>query len=381
MKSVEMSRALTAAMSLRLPGTAGKLANKMRYVDSKGPLFHDGGLIRNITQGKHEKVYAVGISSKSKSMPALGGLLYGAAALRHDLVVANNEVSEGQQDSRVDINDMNFLGASERLVWKEFILVYRLLSDLMSSDTKPDIIFVDIPLLVSRAEQSVFLEEEDVQEDWQALLNVMEDFWQRHLNDFYPNNPDGPFLVSLQTKRDLNSAVLNAIREEGQSGSPEAIDDKIVNLIREDWGQLRRVGILRFLKGTLKAGRRTAAFYYESLSKYMKRFEPKLVSEHGLVGFHLQVGLRTPIWKSETIGKRDSWSTESLDKLAGLISYLTIHDNPKMKPLPLWFAEQLVRMPKEVLISYLKSTLAMLRDREVDQTWLESIDTIQEEVE
>lgn len=56
MKSVEMSRALTAAMSLRLPGTAGKLANKMRYVDSKGPLFHDGGLIRNITQGKHEKV-------------------------------------------------------------------------------------------------------------------------------------------------------------------------------------------------------------------------------------------------------------------------------------------------------------------------------------
>ncbi len=66
MKSVEMSRALTAAMSLRLPGTAGKLANKMRYVDSKGPLFHDGGLIRNITQGKHEKVYAVGISSKSK---------------------------------------------------------------------------------------------------------------------------------------------------------------------------------------------------------------------------------------------------------------------------------------------------------------------------
>ena len=81
---------------------------------------------------------------------------------------------------------MNFLGASERLVWKEFILVYRLLSDLMSSDTKPDIIFVDIPLLVSRAEQSVFLEEEDVQEDWQALLNVMEDFWQRHLNDFLP---------------------------------------------------------------------------------------------------------------------------------------------------------------------------------------------------
>ena len=179
----------------------------------------------------------------------------------------------------------------------------------------------------------------------------------------------------------MNSAVLTAIREEGQAGSPELVDEKIVNLIREDWGQLRRVGILRFLKGTLRAGRRTAAFYYESVSKYMKRFEPKLVSEHGLVGFHLQVGLRTPIWKVETIGMRDSWTSDDLDKLAGLISYLTIHDNPKMKPLPLWFAEQLVRMPKEVLISYLKSTLAMLRDKEVDQTWLEGIDTIQGEVE
>ena len=381
MKSVEMSRALTAAMSLRLPGTAGKLANKMRYIDSKGPLFHDGGLIRNIDQESQEKIYAVGISSKSKSMPALGGLLYGAAALRHDLVVANNEVSEGLQDSRVDINDMNFLGASERLVWKEFILVYNLLADLMNSDIRPDIIFVDIPLLVSRAEQSVFLGEEDVQEDWQALLNVMGEFWRRHLYDFFPNNPEGPFIVSLQTKRDLNSAVLTAIREEGQAGSPESVDERIVNLIREDWGQLRRVGILRFLKGTLRAGRRTAAFYYESASKYMKRFEPKLVSGHGLIGFHLQVGLRTPIWKVETIGMRDSWTSDDLDKLAGLISYLTIHDNPKMKPLPLWFAEQLVRMPKEVLISYLKSTLAMLRDKEVDQTWLEGIDTIQGEVE
>ena len=30
MKSIELSRALAAAMSLRLPGTVGKIANKMR---------------------------------------------------------------------------------------------------------------------------------------------------------------------------------------------------------------------------------------------------------------------------------------------------------------------------------------------------------------
>jgi len=43
MKSIELSRALAAAMSLRLPGTVGKIANKMRYIDAKSPQFIRGG--------------------------------------------------------------------------------------------------------------------------------------------------------------------------------------------------------------------------------------------------------------------------------------------------------------------------------------------------
>ena len=95
----------------------------------QGPLFVEGGIIRSIESRRFDRVYAVGVSSKSRSMPALGGILYGAAALRHDIVVSGTQVTEGYQDSRVDINDMNFLDASERLAWKEYILVYRLLTD------------------------------------------------------------------------------------------------------------------------------------------------------------------------------------------------------------------------------------------------------------
>ena len=106
MKSIELSRALAAAMSLRLPGTVGKIANKMRYIDAKAPQFIRGGIIRSVDAQHFERVHAVGISSKSRSMPALGGVLYGAAALRHDVIVSGNQVTEGFQDSRVDINDM-----------------------------------------------------------------------------------------------------------------------------------------------------------------------------------------------------------------------------------------------------------------------------------
>ncbi|MGW3397348.1 hypothetical protein [Streptomyces hydrogenans] len=379
MKSIELARALAAAMSLRLPGTAGKIANKMRYIDSKAPLFVRGGIIRSVESRRFDRVYAVGVSSKSRSMPALGGILYGAAALRHDIVVSGKQVTEGFQDSRVDINDMNFLDASERLAWKEYILVYQLLTDLLDSDTKPDVIFVDIPLLVPRAEQSLSLAEPDVEEEWRELIEVMEAFWQRFLPSIYPNDPNGPFLVSLQSRRDLNAAVLNALREKGPAGSPEVIGSEALDLVQSEWVQLRRVGVLRFLRGALRAGHRTAAYYYEALGRQMKRFEPRTVANHGLIGFHIQVGLRTPIWKIETVGAPGQWDSEALDRLASITAFLTLNDNPRMKPLPLWYAEQLVMMPREVLSNYLRSTLGMLKDRAVDRAWLEGVDTMDEE--
>ena len=234
-------------------------------------------------------------------MPALGGILYGAAALRQDIVVSGNQVTEGFQDSRVDINDMNFLDASERLAWKEYVLVYQLLTDLLESDTARRHLRRH-PLLVPRAEQSLSLAEPDVEEEWRELIEVMEAFWQRFLPSIYPNDPNGPFLVSLQSRRDLNAAVLNALREKGPAGSPEAISSEALDLVQSEWVQLRRVGILRFLRGALRAGHRTAAYYYEALGRQMKRFEPRTVADHGLIGFHIQVGLRTPIWKIETVG-------------------------------------------------------------------------------
>jgi hypothetical protein len=379
MKSIELSRALAAAMSLRLPGTVGKIANKMRYIDAKAPQFVRGGIIRTVDAQRFERVHAVGISSKSRSMPALGGVLYGAAALRHDVIVSGNQVTEGFQDSRVDINDMNFLDASERLAWREYILVYRLLTDLMEADTRPDVIFVDIPLLVPRAEQSVSLGEPEVEAEWNELLEVMEGFWQRFLPAVFPNDPKGPFLVSLQSRRDLNAAVLNALREKGADGSPEPISSEAVDLVQNEWLQLRQVGVLRFLRGALRAGHRTAAYYYEALGRQMKRFEPKTVANHGLIGFHIQVGIRTPIWKVETVGAAGQWDSASLDKLASMTAYLTLNDNPHMTPLPLWYAGQLVKMPREVLSNYLRSTLGMLKDRAVDRAWLEGVDTMDEE--
>jgi hypothetical protein len=79
------------------------------------------------------------------------------------------------------------------------------------------------------------------------------------------------------------------------------------------------------------------------------------------------------------LGAAGQWDSVSIDKLASMTAYLTLNDNPHMTPLPLWYAEQLVKMPREVLSNYLRSTLGMLKDRAVDRAWLEGVDSMDEE--
>jgi hypothetical protein len=378
MESVELVKEITATMTLRLPGTVGKIANKMRYIDAKAPQFLRGQVIRPIPHGQFDQVKAVGIASVSNHLPAFGGVLYGAAALRHDVSVIGNKVVDTFQDSRIDINDMNYLVTRQRLTWKEYLLVYQLLDDLFSESKLPDIILLDIPLLVARAQQTGRLEDEAIEEEWREVMNTMTTFWERNLSKIFPEDPGGPMLVSLSTRH--FGAVLNAIREKGDAASPEPIEPEAVTLISQEWGRLREVGIMRTLQGMLRGGKRTSAYYYDALGKEVLRAEPKIVSSYGLIGLHARIGIRTPIWQLETLGNKENgiWTSAELDRLCSMIAYLTLHDHPDIAPLPLWYARMLVEMPKAVLVSYLKETFRLLREQTVDAAWLEGVDALDE---
>ena len=378
MKSVELAKEITATMTLRLPGTVGKIANKMRYVDSKAPELLKGGIIRSIPEGKFEQVKAVGISSVSNSLQAFGGVLYGAAALRHDISLAGNRVAETFQDSRIDINDMNYLDTKQRLTWKEYKLVYELLGEVLNESPLPDIIILDVPLTLQRTEQSNKLEIEEIKAEWDETLNIVEAFWNKNLSKIFPENPEGPILVAL-TRRYFGAA-LHAIKENGQKASPEEIKPSAIDLITKNWTRLEEVGIMRTVRGLLRAGKRSAGYYYEALGSALQRSEPKVVSEYGLLGLHMQIGFKTPVWQIETIGGTDSgeWSSEKIDHMCSLIAYLTVYDSPKMLPLPLWYAKKLVRMPKGILVNYFRETLRLLQDETVDAAWMIGMDELME---
>jgi hypothetical protein len=171
-------------------------------------------------------------------------------------------------------------------------------------------------------------------------------------------------------------AVLTAIQAEGAKGAVDPVTPELAGLIAGEWDELRRAGVNRVLKGLLRPGKRTAAYPYTALGRDALRAAPKVLGEAGLLGFHMQVGYRTPVWQVETVGPADRWTPDALDRLAAMLRHLTLHDHPKALPLPLWYATRLARVPDKLLYNYRGAMTQMLREQAVDRAWLEGVDEL-----
>ena len=359
-------------MQLRLPGTAGRIAHKMRYIDEVAPRFRQGGLVRDVPELRSERVWAVGIAAASNHVPAFGGVLYGAAALRQDVTVTQGKATPTYQDSQVDVADMTFVQVANRLVWKEYQLTYALLEELFAEPDLPDLILLDLPLLVMRGMHMAALSDDDAAEEWDALLDLLTRFWARYAGRCYPQDPAGPLVAHLG--RGHFGAILNALNAEGVQGAIDPVTPELARLVRDDWDDLRRAGVTRVLRGLLRPGKRTAAYPYTALGKDALRAAPQLLGEQGLVGFHQQIGYRTPVWQVETLGAPALWTPDALDRLAALLAYLTLYDHPGALPLPLWYAQRLVKVSDSLLKGYRGAMTQLLREQTVDRAWLEGVE-------
>jgi len=382
--SVTLAQSIAAAMQLRLPGTAGRVAHKMRYIDEVAPRFRAGGLVRNVPEARFERLWTVGIAAASNHIPAFGGVLYGAAALRQDVTVAADAASKHPratptyQDSQVDVADMTFVQVRNRMIWKEYRLAYALMEDLFEEATLPDLILLDLPLLVVRGVQVAALADDDVREEWDELLELITRFWGRYAPSCFPLNADGPLVAHLGRRH--FGAILTALQADGVKGAVDPVTPELAQLVDGEWDELRRAGVTRVLKGLLRPGKRTAAYPYTALGRDVLRAAPKLLGEQGLVGFHMQVGYRTPVWQLETLGPPDRWTSEGLDRLAGIVTYLTLHDHPRALPLPLWYATRFARVRDKLLYGYRAAMTQVLREQTVDRAWLEGVDQFGEEI-
>lgn len=372
---------ITAQLQLGLPGTVGKLARQLRSIDRIAPKFKEGGLVRRLTVDRERSRRAVGVAVAHRKIGAFGGLLYGAAALGHELTAAGGDISHSRQFSRMDVGDMSLLEADRRLQWKCYGLVYDLLDELFAADSLPELIILDVPLVVGRAMYAQVLEDAEtnvlLKREIGVLKERMDGFWDRWIERCYPFDLNGPKVVSLHRGR--FGSLLKLVEKRGAEISPDPIDPEVEDLVRNQWVDVLSVGIDRVLRGILVPEHRTAAFDQDQ-DRLDKEAFPRAIVDRGRLGFHYLTGLRGQPVYVETLGSAASWGDRggagAIDALAGDLVALTYFDARHALPLPLWYAQSGVEIVKQkdrgqgILEFYKAETLRAMREEQVDQAWL-----------
>lgn len=376
-----LAQEMTAQIQLGLPGTVGKLARQLRAIDRIAPQLKDGGLVRRLKIDRAPSRRAVGIAVAHRRIGAFGGLLYAIGALAHELTACGGDIAHVRQLSRMDVGDMSLLEADRRLKWKAYGLVYDLLEELFSADDLPDMVILDVPLVMGKAVYAQVLADgatnRELKGEIERLKLQLDAFWDRWADRCFPFHPTGPKVVSLH--RGHFGGLLKLIERKGTEISPDPIDAGVEELIRNKWVDVLSVGIDRVLRGILVPEHRTAAFTQDQ-DKLDKEAFPRTLVEKGRLGFHTLTGLRGQPLYVETLGSAETWTerggAEALDALAGDLLALTYFDSRQALPLPLWYAQSAVEIVKKkvqgrgLLEFYKAETLRAMREEHVDQAWL-----------
>ncbi len=107
--AIPLVRNLAVITQLHLPGTAGRLAQQSRDLEAAAPVFTRAGLVRKVHRPSPLNVRAAGIATATPARQrVMGGFLYAAGAVRLDLIVEDNRVATGAQDSVCEVDDIDY---------------------------------------------------------------------------------------------------------------------------------------------------------------------------------------------------------------------------------------------------------------------------------
>lgn len=374
---VPIAQSIVANVQLGLPATVSKLSSKMRFIDKIAPIFKEGGVIRTLDHIKPITIRSCGISTSNRTTNAFGGILYVAGAVRQDILINEGSIYKTRQESIVDVDEIDDLDFQKKLKFIDIINTYKLLEEIMEDRDKPELILIDVPILLERSDEPV-ANREDILESYKQCKEVIESFWLKYKESVYPFNRNGVKIVSVGTKR--FGAVFFALSEDKIQYVSDRIDEKITANLKEYMEKIKRVGIKRLLSGILVKRSRTAAFQYEGVNPE-NRLEPASVRTFGLMGMHLKAGNNTPPLLVEVIGTVNEWDSQMLDELCSQIMTLITFDQAKAWPIPLWYAKYALKpiQAKPGILEFYKShAKEMLKNEELEAVWKEDLDIYEE---
>lgn len=379
--STPISQSIVANIQLGLPATVSRLSSKMRFIDKIAPALKESRVVRNIELIAPLTIKASGIAATNRTSSAFGGMLYVAGAVRQDIIISEGSIYKTRQESIVDVDEIDDLDNQKKLKFIDIINVYKLLEDLMEDDEKPELVLVDVPLILERSDAPLE-DRKDTIKVYDKCREIIKFFWDKYKDMIYPFNENGIKIASVGTKR--FGAIIYALTEDNLAYIPDDVDNSIVKKMEELMPKIQDVGIKRLLTGILVKRTRTAAFQYDGLNKD-NRLEPETLRDVGLIGMHIKAGNTTPPLLVEVLGSVKDWSSEMLDELASQIISLIAFDQKKALPLPLWYAKYALKPVeatnngKNVILEYYKTQAReMLQSEALESIWKEDLDVFED---
>ncbi len=376
-----VSQSIVANIQLGLPSTVSKLSSKMRFIDKIAPTLKKSGVIRNIELLDPLTIKASGISAINRTSNAFGGILYVAGAARQDMLIEDGSIYKTRQDSTVEVDEIDDLDSQKKLKYIDIINTYKLLEELMKDDSKPELVIVDVPLLLERADAPLD-NRKDILNIYNKCKVSIEKFWLSYKDNIYPFAKEGVKIISVGNKR--FGAIVFALTDDNSKFIADPIESGIIAKIDELMPKIQDVGIKRLMTGILVKKTRTAAFQFDGINKD-SRLEPESLRELGLMGMHIKAGNTTPPLLIEMLGTVRDWTAEMLDELASQIISLIVFDQQKALPIPLWYAKYALKPieatnnGKNAILEFYKAqTREKLKDEELENIWKENLDAFEE---
>lgn len=380
-QSVPLTSNLALVTQLHLPGTAGRLGQQIRDLEAAAPAFTHAGLVRKIQRPRPLTVHAAGIATKVPGRQrVMGGFLYAAGGVRLDVIVKNNQVSTGTQDSVCEVDDIDYEDQRLRLKLISLRQAYELAEAALTDGTRRDLIILDTPLLLSR---SMVAPRDDAahrghKEAYEAALNTVENFWSRHQERLFPWNEDGPVLVGVGSGR--FGAVLQLAQQDIRTHAgrqfilgSEPVTAEALGDIEGMERAILSIGEQRFVQGLLGPFTRTAAY---RLNIRSPRMEPANLAEEGVVGFHFKGAQGTSARFAHCLGPAERWTARKIDEVAGLLMAMSAIGGRQAQPLPLLLAERELAPLGGFLEHYAREVRHHLRSRKLEEGWLAGLDEL-----
>jgi len=374
---VPISQSIVANVQLGLPSTVSKLSSKMRFIDKVAPLLKEQGVVRTLDLIQPLTIKCAGIATTNRTTNAFGGVLYISGAVRQDVLIQEGSIYQTKQESIVDVDEIDDLDSQKKLKFIDMVNAYKLLETTMEEENLPDLIILDVPLLLERADAPLD-DRVDILKYYDLCRDTIAKFWEEHKDKIYPFNKNGVKIASIGTKR--FGAIFFALTNENLKYVPDPLGESITSQLEKYMDNIRSVGIKRLLRGILVKRSRTAAFQFDGITND-NRMEPANVRDLGLIGMHIKAGNNTPPLLIEVLGKANDWDSEMLDTLCSEIMSLITFDQAKALPIPLWYAKYALK-PIEArpgVLEYYKShTKEMLKNEDLETIWKEDLDVYEE---